>query len=220
MTEDTTTYEPKPRDPRALNAYRHGLTGQVLILTPEDQEAYHTHCQGIRESLAPVGAMEADFVQSIADDRWRLKHAGAMENAIFAMGTTLPGGVKHEHPEIDAAFSQARVWLSKGENLALLTLYENRIQRRVEKNMALLRQQQADRQAALQKVVEEAELLSQLAAGKGETYNIERDFPVESLPPQFVFSLAEISRLVAHRRRLAEAKKHLQASQKRLTKIA
>jgi hypothetical protein len=41
-----------------------------------------------------------------------------------------------------------------------------------------------------------------------------------ALPPQFVFSLAEIARQVAHNRRLAEAKKHLQASQKKLTKIA
>jgi hypothetical protein len=90
----------------------------------------------------------------------------------------------------------------------------------VEKNMVLLRQQQADRQAAFQKAVEEAELLAQFAAGKGETYNIERDFPPESLPPQFVFSLAEIARQVAHNRRLAEAKKHLQASQKKLAKIA
>ena len=220
MNEDHITSEVKPRDPRALNAYRHGLTGQVLILTPEDQAAYDSHCRGIRDSLAPIGAMEADLVQSITDDRWRLKHAGAMENALFAMGLTMPGGLTHDHPEIDAAFSQARVWLAKGANLALLTLYENRIQRRVEKNMAMLRQQQADRQAAFQKAVEEADLLSQLAAAKGETYNIERDFPPETLPPQFVFSLAALARQVAHNRRLAEARKHLQASQKRLAKIA
>ena len=138
MTEDPITTQVKPRDPRALNAYRHGLTGQVLILTPEDQAAYDSHCRGIRDSLAPIGAMEADLVQSITDDRWRLKHAGAMENALFAMGLSMPGGLTHDHPEIDAAFSQARVWLAKGANLALLTLYENRIQRRVEKNMELL----------------------------------------------------------------------------------
>ncbi len=220
MTDDNITSEVKPRDPRALNAYRHGLTGQILILTPEDQAAYESHCRGIRESLAPVGAMEVDFVQAITDDRWRLKHAGAMENSLFAMGLNMHGGPSHDHPEIDAAFSKARIWLSKGENLALLTLYENRIQRRVEKNMVLLRQQQADRQAAFQKAVEEAELLAQFAASKGETYKIERDFPREVLPPQFVFSLAEIARQVTHNRRLAEAKKHLQASQKRLTKIA
>ena len=123
MTQTNITSELKPRDPRALNAYRHGLTGQILILTPEDQAAYESHCRGIRESLAPAGAMEVDLVQSITDDRWRLKHAGAIENALFAMGLTLPGGHTHDHPEIDAAFSQARVWLSKGENLALLTLY-------------------------------------------------------------------------------------------------
>ena len=220
MTPTNITSEVKPRDPRALNAYRHGLTGQVLILTPEDQVAYESHCQGLRESLAPAGAMEADLVQSITDDRWRLKHAGAMENALFAMGFTMSGGLTHDHPEVDAAFSQARVWLSKGENLALLTLYENRIQRRVEKNMVLLRQQQADRQAAFQKAVEEAELLSQLAAAKGETFDVERDFPLEVLPPQFVFSPAALARQVAHNRRLAEARKHVQASQKKLARIA
>jgi hypothetical protein len=40
--------QPKPRDRRAFNAYRHGLTGQVLINTPADQAAYDKHCQGIR----------------------------------------------------------------------------------------------------------------------------------------------------------------------------
>ena len=47
---------PKKRDPRALNAYRHGLTGQVQILTPADQVAYEKHCQAIDQSLAPVSA--------------------------------------------------------------------------------------------------------------------------------------------------------------------
>ncbi len=57
---------PKPHDPRALNAYRHGLTGQVHILTQDDRVAYDKHCRGIHDALAPSGAMEADRVQSIA----------------------------------------------------------------------------------------------------------------------------------------------------------
>src|ERR1035438_1241296 len=86
MNENLIVSDPKPRDPRALNAYRHGLTGQVLILPPDDQAAYLLHCQGIQESLAPEGAMETGLVQSVADDRWRLTRAAAIENSIFAIG--------------------------------------------------------------------------------------------------------------------------------------
>jgi len=50
MEEQSAT--PKPRDPRALNAYRHGLTGQVLIFTPEDEAAYKAHCACIHEFYA------------------------------------------------------------------------------------------------------------------------------------------------------------------------
>jgi len=73
-----------------MNAYRQCLTGQVLILTPEDEAAYKAHCQNIHESWAPVGGMEIELVQEIADDRWRLKHADALINNSFALGMTRP----------------------------------------------------------------------------------------------------------------------------------
>ncbi len=210
----------KPRDRRALNAYRHGLTGQVLINTPADQAAYDKHCREIRESLVPIPGMEASLVQSVADNRWRLQRAAAMENAILSMGTQTPPNIISEHEEIDTALAQAVVWLKEGKNLSLLTLYENRIQRRVEKDMQMLRQLQQDRQAALDKAVEEATLLAQFAASKGEVYDIERDFPREALPPQFVFSTTQIARRVAHDRRLAEAKRQLQAPPKAFRRAA
>ena len=110
------------------------------------------------------------------------------------------------HVFSEASFAQARTWLNDGKDLQLLGLYEHRIQRRVEKNMQMLRALQQDRKAALEQAAEELALLTQLAETKGETYDAERDFPLESLPPQFVFSKPEITRLAAHRRRLAEAK--------------
>ena len=210
----------KPRDRRALNAYRHGLTGQVLILPPEDQLAHHKHCSAILDALAPAGAMETDIAQTIADDRWRLKHAGAMATNIFAMGTQDPPKVTAQHPEIDTALSQAQTWLAQGKSLALLSLYEGRIQRRVEKNIQTLRQLQQDRKAALQQAVEEAQLLAQLAATKGESYDIELDFPRELLPPQFVFSTAQIARLAVVGRQLAEARKQFHPAPKVLRQAA
>ena len=215
-------YEPssKPRDPRALNAYRHGLTGQVHILTPDDEIAYKKHCAGIHESLAPVGGLETDLVQAIAADRWTLNRAGAIEGSIFAIGVGQPAHGTSGNPQVDVALAQARVWLADGKNLQLLGLYEHRIQRRVEKNMDMLRGLQQDRKAALQQAVEEVALLTQLAASKGETYAFERDYPRQALPPQFDFSKLGISRLAAHHSRLTEAKKQSLVVPKSLTKAA
>jgi hypothetical protein len=70
----------------SLNAFRHGLTGQIIMHTPEDQQAFKKHCEGIREALAPIGALEADLAQAIAEDRWRLNRARAIENSIFSLG--------------------------------------------------------------------------------------------------------------------------------------
>ena len=63
-----------------LNAYRHGLTGQICLLTADEHEAFEQHCTGIRESLEPVGALEIDLAQSIAEDHWRLKRALEAKN--------------------------------------------------------------------------------------------------------------------------------------------
>jgi hypothetical protein len=198
---------PKPRDPRALNAYRHGLTGQVLILTPEDEVAYQAHCRNIHESLAPVGGMEVELVQEIADDRWRLKHASALDNNINSLGLTQPDTITAHHPEIDAAFAKARIWLSDPRNRTLLSLYEQRIKRKELQSLALLRQLQQERREALKQAVEEAALLAQLAASKGETFDIARDLPRLTHYPQFDFSTPEIACLVIHAQRLAEARK-------------
>ncbi len=91
--EQEVPFTPKPRDRRALSAYRHGLTGQIHIFTPADHTAYEKHCQGYHKSLAPVGPVEIDLVQSIAEDRWRLKRASALESAIFAEGLGQPDEV-------------------------------------------------------------------------------------------------------------------------------
>ncbi|SPE27864.1 hypothetical protein SBA3_1390022 [Candidatus Sulfopaludibacter sp. SbA3] len=72
MSPQTIEEETKTeRDPRAFNAYRHGLTGQVMIMTPSDEAAYTAHCQGFHQALAPEGAVEKSLAQSIADDQWR-----------------------------------------------------------------------------------------------------------------------------------------------------
>ncbi|MGA3237413.1 MAG: hypothetical protein ABSG03_14010 [Bryobacteraceae bacterium] len=58
-----------------LNAYKHGLTGQIHLLTAAERTVFDAHCKSICEALAPVGALEIDLAQSIAENRWRLMRA-------------------------------------------------------------------------------------------------------------------------------------------------
>jgi hypothetical protein len=189
----------------SLNAFRHGLTGQIVMHTPEDQQAFKKHCDGIREALAPVGVLELDLAQAIAEDRWRLNRARALENSIFALGQ---GEHLHEysgHPETDAAFAQGRTWVTHAHELHLLTTYENRIRRSVEKNTAELRAMQAERKAAIAKAEEEARLLVQLAEAEGGDYDPADDFPPETQPLGFVFSRPAIQRQIERSQRLGRA---------------
>jgi hypothetical protein len=79
-----------------------------------------------------------------------------------------------------------------GRDIQLLSLYQHRIRRSIERNMAELRTLHAERKAARDQALEEAVLLSQLAKSKGETYNPAADLA----SPQFVFSAAEIEAII------------------------
>ncbi len=131
-----------------LNAYTHGLTGQIHLLTAAEQTAFDAHCKSICEALAPVGALEIDIAQAIAEDRWRFfKRARAIESGIFAAGQQgllgfNPGVATTEDPAqllLEDTLIQARIWLAKNDNFLLLALYEQRINRTIERNMAELR---------------------------------------------------------------------------------
>src|SRR5580658_4897246 len=197
-----------------LNAYRHGLTGQICLLTADEQQAFDQHCTGIRESLQPVGALEIELAQSIAEDHWRLKRARAIETGIFALGHLGQLGAlatsDRDDPAqlpIDEALSRALPRVDKSENFQLLALYEQRIHRAIEKNMAQLRTLRAERKAVLQQALEEAQLLAQLAYSKGEEYDPADDFPPEILQIGSDFSIAGIRRLIGRNQRLSEARR-------------
>jgi hypothetical protein len=183
-------------DRRRLNAYRHGLTGQVHISSDVERAIYELHCKGIHNSLAPGNEFETDLVQQIADDRWRLKRAFGIEQAIFS-GVDTPK--LHEHDEIDVALMYGRIWIQESKHIGLLSLYERRIQNNMERNLKLVQQSQVARREALERAAEHALLLEALARQKGQVFNIEKDFPRDSLPPQFVFSGAEIARAAAYK---------------------
>ena len=76
-----------------------------------------------------------------------LNRARALENSIFTLGLQDHSDLAAGNPEVDAAFAQGRTWIEQARNLQLLTTYEQRIRRSIEKNAAELRTLQTARKA-------------------------------------------------------------------------
>jgi len=203
---------PEAKHKTRMNAYRHGLTGQIQFFTDEDRAAFQLHCKGIVESLNPVGGMEQTLAQAIAENHWRLMRARAIENNIFGIchdGHFFHGVSYQEYPEhcpVDQAKAQAHAWDDKGPELHLLALYETRIQRSIERNMAELRTLRAERNAARKQALDEAQVLVQHAKTKNEPYDPAPDFPPEILQNGFDFSTGVITHLIDRNQRLHEAR--------------
>jgi hypothetical protein len=188
-----------------LNAYRHGLTGQLCVFTPEEQHAYEKHCNVILYALAPVGDFERDAAQSIADDHWRLKRARAIEASTFALGTHEHAADSTGHPDVDSAFAQARTWEKAAHNLQLLTVYEQRIRRAVDRNTAQLKALQVERKETAAEAMKQAKLLYRLAQAQGKPYQQEAFFTAAPEVKESVFSSTEFAHELSRDSLLANA---------------
>ncbi len=182
----------------ALNARRHNLTGQVTAMTDADRIMHDAFSASIVESLSPEGAMETQLAQRIATDSWRLNRISAVEDNLFALGHAAKSDeTETEDPEIHAALTAAKVYKAESKQLQLLTLYEQRINRNLQKNVATLQALQAARLAKREAEMKEAKKLLQLSEMKGLQYDPTKD--------GFVFSTAEIHAAIDRERRLNRA---------------
>ena len=182
----------------ALNARRHNLTGQVTAMTDADRIMHDAFSASIVENLAPEGAMEIQLAQRIATDSWRLNRISAVEDNLFALGHSAKSDeIETEHPEIHAALTAAKVFKEESKQLQLLTLYEQRINRNIQKNLATLQALQAARLAKREAEMKEAKKLLQLSEMKG--------LPYEPIKDGFVFSTAQIHAALDKERRLNRA---------------
>src|SRR5271165_5439325 len=68
---------PEAKDRVRYNALRHGFTGQVLFMTPEEREKFDAFVKGMMTDLAPVGTHETFLANSMAEELWRLNQIRA-----------------------------------------------------------------------------------------------------------------------------------------------
>jgi hypothetical protein len=75
---------PEGKDAVRLNAMKHGLLCQEVLLPGEDEEALRELSEHLWTELKPVGEMENLLVDRIIASHWRLRRLGRVEAGIFA----------------------------------------------------------------------------------------------------------------------------------------
>jgi hypothetical protein len=213
---------PEAKDRVKYNALRHGFTGQVLIMTPEEHEQFAAFVQGMMTDLAPIGTHETFLANSMAEEAWRLNQIRARCTNLSALGDFDGAGNKYgamkgqdstEAARIETAVTDTAAARDLSKEFALMSLYGQRTQRAFEKYKKDLNELQAKRKADEAEQLEEARLLFQLADSQGLLYDPRED--------GFVFSLHQIKAHAQRHHKLLLAKRTEQDYRKRnnLTEI-
>jgi hypothetical protein len=123
----------------SLNALRHGLTGQVVVMPTEDLNAYRAHLNSFTDEYHPEGATEAHLVQALADASWRLNRVAALETNLLSLAAV-------GDPLVDAMAIAASLE-SQSKALANLSMHSQRLSRQFERTVSQLRDLQKTRLA-------------------------------------------------------------------------
>jgi len=168
----------------SLNALRHGLSGQIVVMPAEDMGAYHQHLHSFTNEYQPQGATESTLVQFLAETAWRLHRVAALETNLLTLGITYPTSYTADAPqEIQDALSVAAALEKHSRSLSNLSLHSQRLSRQFERTLLQLRELQKTRRAEEAGEMNKALDLRELAESMGEPYDPSSD--------GFVFSLSE-----------------------------
>jgi len=171
----------------SLNALRHGLTGQIVVMPTEDLHAYQLHLKSFTDEYHPQGATESHLVQALADASWRLNRVAALESNVLILGIT------QECDPIAGALAIASALESQSKALSNLSMHSQRLSRQFERTVAQLRELQKTRRTQEKQELNALLDIMEMCESQGETYN-----PSEH---GFVFSPAQIDVAQRNRRR-------------------
>ncbi len=185
------TVEGKQRSSK--NATRHGFTGQSIVISDQEKEAYETHCIAYLEKYAPTTHEETSLVQQSADLDWSLHQIAVQQfNQMTLLNTITTRLMLVGEFEAVAAATAPHL-----KALNTLSLYETRRRRAADAVLQRLTALIEARKAALKEAA--AHCKAHKAQGKPWT-------PAEF---GFVHSQAEIDSYLRRENASAEVKKLL-----------
>jgi hypothetical protein len=171
------TAEGKQRS--AMNAFKHGLTGQSLMLQPNEMEACNRLTASMLSDLKPKTEPERQLAQKIIDGHFRLNRLAAVENNMFNFGLIQHTTDTPHDDRVEARVDQTRAWIEQSHAFELVKYIEE------------FKRVQKDRIAA-----ECAERLEREADPRGKRHENKRDrFDLASFgktAPEMVISGSQV----------------------------
>ncbi len=178
----------------SLNALRHGLTAQIVVMPTEDLKAYQLHLASFIDEYDPQGATEAHLAQALADTAWRLNRVAALETNLLTMGIARPfDPFSDSPPEVQDAMSIVAALESQSKALGNLSMHSQRLSRQFESTVRQLRELQKTRRAQEKLDLNNLMDIMEMYESKGETYRPSND--------GFVFSQTQINESMRTRNR-------------------
>ncbi len=162
----------------SLNAIRHGLTAQTVVLHSEDPAAYEAHRRQFFAEYQPATPTETQLAQELVDTSWRLNRIPLLEADLLSRA--------------DANAAEAI------QALSTLGLHGQRLSRQFQKNLDKLREIQSERQDRERRQLQDAAALLELYKHKEQ--------PWEPADHGFVFTKQQVERAAERMLRQNEAR--------------
>ena len=169
----------------ALNHVTHGFTGQTLVLSAAEKDAYQAFNDSSLKELAPIGPTESMLVRRLIDNQYRVTQIHTTESGIYALGPIEYADQCENHdPATALALCRALTLRNHRADLDRLHRYERTLMRQVEKDKAELSQLQQARKAEAARQMDEAVVLA--------AWHEYKELPFDPAKFGFELSAAEI----------------------------
>ena len=114
----------------SMNALRHGLTSDKVVIPGEDPEIYDAHVQAFYDEHAPQTQSESVLVQLLADLSWRLLRVATVESNLLAQNIN--------YSTFNDQIQRLTAFEKLTRSLTNLSLQSQRISRQLDKTLAEL----------------------------------------------------------------------------------
>ena len=83
-----------------MNALRHGLRAQQVLLSSEDASEFQAFQEGMKVDLKPAGELEGFLFGQVVAYAWRLRRCQGIEGSLLSLGMG--------HEKVDRAYEKVR----------------------------------------------------------------------------------------------------------------
>ncbi len=121
----------KGKQTAAMNGFKHGLTGQRMILQDHEVDAYRRLSSALLAQYQPQSEIESQLVQHIVDCNMRLNRAAAIDSNLMNAGLVENTRDDGHDDVTETVLAQTRAWVKQADSFEKLGRYEGRISRQM-----------------------------------------------------------------------------------------